>query len=68
LDLTSGIDMAAEIVIAISIIRGFIMYNKTITKTPAGADKRGGIHEAYVGNGLIRVLDLKVGSDIIRTY
>jgi uncharacterized membrane protein len=64
--LTFGIDIAAGVVIAISIIRGFIMYIKTIRESPLEQTKEEGI-KRYVGNGLILALDLEVGSDIIKT-
>jgi uncharacterized membrane protein len=65
--LTFGIDIAAAIVIAISIIRGFIMYIKTIRRSPLEQTKEEEGVKRYVGNGLILALDLEVGSDIIKT-
>ena len=64
---TFGIDIAVGVVIAISVIRGFIMYVKLLRKSPLqqGRDEEG--IKQYVGNGLILALDLEVGSDIIRT-
>ena len=44
--LTLGIDIAVGVIIAISIIRGFIMYVKTDTKISARANKRRGRHKA----------------------
>jgi len=65
--LTFGIDIAVGVVIAISVIRGFIMYVKLLRRSPLeqGREEEGIKH--YVGNGLILALDLEVGSDIIRT-
>ncbi|MGC1930371.1 MAG: DUF1622 domain-containing protein [Candidatus Nitrosopolaris sp.] len=65
--LTFGIDIAAGVVIAISIIRGFIMYIKTIRESPLEQTKEEEGIRRYVGNGLILALDLEVGSDIIKT-
>ena len=65
--LAFGIDIAVGVVIAISVIRGFIMYVKLLRRSPLeqGREEEGIKH--YVGNGLILALDLEVGSDIIRT-
>jgi uncharacterized membrane protein len=65
--LTLGIDVAAGVVIAISIIRGFIMYIKLLRKSPLEQTKEEEGIKRFVGNGLILALDLEVGSDIIRT-
>jgi uncharacterized membrane protein len=65
--LAFGIDVAVGVVIAISVIRGFIMYIKLLRRSPL---KQSGEEEGikqYVGNGLILALDLAVGSDIIQT-
>ncbi|HEY6535585.1 MAG TPA: DUF1622 domain-containing protein [Candidatus Nitrosocosmicus sp.] len=62
-----GIDITSCIVIAISIIRGFIMYIKTIRESPLKQTKEEEGIKRYVGNGLILALDLEVGSDIIKT-
>jgi uncharacterized membrane protein len=63
--ITFGIDIAVGIVIAISIIRGFIMYVK-LRKSPLDQTKEEGI-KRYVGNGLVLALDLEVGGTIIKT-
>src|SRR5215469_7793955 len=63
--LTFGIDIAVGIVIAISIIRGFIMYVKLLRKSPLDQTKEEEGIKRYVGNGL--VLALEVGSAIIKT-
>jgi len=65
--LTFGIDFAAGIVIAISIIRGFIMFLKVIRKSPLEQTKSEISIKRYIGNGLILALDIEVGSDIIKT-
>jgi len=65
--LTLGIDVAAGVVIAISIIRGFIMYLKLLRKSPLEQTKEEEGIKRFVGNGLILALDLEVGSDIIKT-
>ena len=65
--LTFGIDIAVGVVIAISVIRGFIMYLKLLRKSPLERTKEEENIKHYVGNGLILALDLEVGSDIIRT-
>jgi uncharacterized membrane protein len=61
------IDVAAGIVIAISVIRGFIMYLKILRKSPLEQTKEEEGIKHYVGNGLILALDLMIGSDIIKT-
>jgi uncharacterized membrane protein len=66
-DLTIVIDVAAGIVIAISIIRGFIMFIQIIRRSPLEQTKRESGIKRYIGNGLILALDIEVGSDIIRT-
>ena len=65
--LTFGIDIAVGVVIAISIIRGFIMYIKLLRKSPLEQTKEEEGIKRFVGNGLILALDLEVGSDIIKT-
>ena len=65
--LTIVIDTAAGIVIAISIIRGFIMFIQTIRRSPLEQTKHESGIKRYIGNGLILALDIEVGSDIIRT-
>ena len=65
--LTFGIDIAVGVVIAISVIRGFIMYVKLLRKSPLEQTKEEEGIKHYVGNGLILALDLEVGSDIIKT-
>ena len=65
--LTIVIDIAAGIVIAISIIRGFIMFIQTIRRSPLEQTKHESGIKRYIGNGLILALDIEVGSDIIRT-
>ena len=61
------IDVAAGIVIAISVTRGFIMYLKILRKSPLEQTKEEEGIKHYVGNGLILALDLMIGSDIIKT-
>jgi len=65
--LTLGIDVAAGVVIAISVIRGFIMYLKLLRRSPLEQTKEEEGIKRFVGNGLILALDLEVGSDIIKT-
>ena len=65
--LTLVIDVTAGIVIAISIIRGFIMFLKILRKSALEQTKEEEGIKHYVGNGLILALDLEVGSDIIKT-
>ena len=65
--LTIVIDIAAGIVIAISIIRGFIMFIQTLRRSPLEQTKHEPSIKRYIGNGLILALDIEVGSDIIRT-
>ncbi len=62
-----GIDVAVGVVIAISVIRGFIMYIKLLRKSPLEQSRTEEGIKQYVGNGLILALDLAVGSDIIKT-
>jgi uncharacterized membrane protein len=65
--LTFGIDISVGVVIAISVIRGFIMYIKLLRKAPLEQSREEEGIKQYVGNGLILALDLEVGSDIIKT-
>ena len=65
--LTFGIDVVVGVVIAISVIRGFIMYIKLLRKSPLEQSKAEENIKQYVGNGLILALDLEVGSDIIKS-
>ena len=65
--LTVGIDVVAGIVIAISIIRGFIMFLRIIRRSPLEQTKHEPGIKRYIGNGLILALDIEVGSDIIKT-
>jgi uncharacterized membrane protein len=65
--LTLGIDITVGVIIAISIIRGFIMYIRTLRRSPLEQTKEENGIKRYVGNGLILALDLEVGSDIIKT-
>jgi len=65
--LAFGIDIAVGVVIAISVIRGFIMYVKLLRRSPLDQSREEEGIKQYVGNGLILALDLEVGSDIIRT-
>ena len=65
--LTFGIDVAVGVVIAISVIRGFIMYVKLLRRSPLEQSREEEGIKQYVGNGLILALDLEVGSDIIAT-
>src|SRR5215472_12308557 len=55
--LTFGIDIAVGIVIAISIIRGFIMYVKLLRKSPLDQTKEEEGIKRYVGviNNLVRI-------------
>jgi uncharacterized membrane protein len=62
-----GIDIAVGVVIAISVIRGFIMYVKLLRRSPLEQRKEEEDIKQYAGNGLILALDLAVGSDIIQT-
>jgi uncharacterized membrane protein len=65
--LAFGIDVAVGVVIAISVIRGFIMYVKLLRRSPLEQSREEEGIKQYVGNGLILALDLEVGSDIIAT-
>ena len=62
-----GTDLIAGIVIAISIIRGFIMFIRVIRKSPLEQTKHEVSIKRYIGNGLVLALDIEVGSDIIKT-
>jgi uncharacterized membrane protein len=65
--LTIVIDIVAAIVIAISIIRGFIMFLRTIRRSPLEQSKDEPSIKRYIGNSLILALDIEVASDIIKT-
>jgi uncharacterized membrane protein len=64
---TIVIDVAAVVVIAISIIRGFIMFLRIIRRSPLEQTKHEPGIKRYIGNGLVLALDIEVGSDIIKT-
>lgn len=65
--LTLGIEVASGVIIAISVIRGFIMYVMLLRRSPLEQTKEEEGIKRYVGNGLILALDLQVGGDIIKT-
>jgi uncharacterized membrane protein len=65
--ITFGIDIAVGVIIAISVIRGFIMYVRTLKRSPLEQTKEESGIKRYVGNSLVLALDLEVGSDIIKT-
>jgi len=65
--LALGINVASGVIIAISVIRGFIMYIKLLRKSPLEQTKEEDGIKRFVGNGLILALDLQVGGDIIKT-
>ena len=61
------IEIAVGVVIAISVIRSFIMYVKLLRKTPLERSRTEEGIKQYVGNGLILALDIAVGGDIIKS-
>jgi uncharacterized membrane protein len=65
--LAFGIDVAVGVVVAISVIRGVIMYVRLLCRSPLEQSRDEEGIKQYVANGLILALDLEVGSDIIRT-
>ena len=51
--LAFGIDIAVGVVIAISVIRGFIMYVKLLRRSPLEQSREEEGIKQYIGNGLI---------------
>jgi len=62
-----GIDIVVGIIIAVSIIRGVIMFFKVIRKPPQEQEKHEISIRRYIGVGLILALDIEVASDIIKS-
>ncbi len=65
--ITFGIDIAAGIIIGISVAIAFIGYMKTLYKHQKGEVPKGDAIRFRLAGGLLLALDLEVGSDILKT-
>jgi uncharacterized membrane protein len=64
---TLGIEVAAAIIIAISVAIAFIGYIRTLSRRQKGEVSKGEVVRFRLAGGLLLALDLVVGSDIIMT-
>jgi uncharacterized membrane protein len=64
---TLGIEVAAAIIIAISVAIAFIGYIRTLSRRQKGDVSKGEVVRFRLAGGLLLALDLVVGSDIIMT-
>jgi uncharacterized membrane protein len=65
--ITFGIDIAAGIIIGISVAIAFIGYMKTLYRHQKGEVSKGDVIRFRLAGGLLLALDLEVGSDILKT-
>ena len=65
--ITFGIDIAAGIIIGISVAIAFIRYMKTLYWHQKGEVSKGDVIRFRLAGGLLLALDLEVGSDILKT-
>ena len=65
--ITTGIDAAAAIIIAISVIIAFIGYFRTLFRRQKGEGSKGAVIRVRLVGGLLLALDFVVGSDILTT-
>jgi uncharacterized membrane protein len=65
--ITTGIDAAAAIIIAISVIIAFIGYFRTVFRRQKGEGSKGDVVRVRLVGGLLLALDFVVGSDILTT-
>ena len=65
--ITTGIDAAAAIIIAISVIIAFIGYFRTLFRRQKGEGSKGDVIRVRLVGGLLLALDFVVGSDILTT-
>jgi uncharacterized membrane protein len=64
---TTGIDAAAAIIIAISVIIAFVGYFRTLFRRQKGEGSKGDVVRVRLVGGLLLALDFVVGSDILTT-
>jgi uncharacterized membrane protein len=65
--ITTGIDVAAAIIIGISVVIAFIGYFRTLFRRQKGEVSKGDVIRFRLAGGLLLALDLVVGSDILTT-
>jgi uncharacterized membrane protein len=65
--ITFGIDIAAGIIIGISVAIAFIGYFRTLSRRQKGEILKGEGVRFRLAGGLLLALDLEVGSDILKT-
>jgi len=65
--ITTGIDAAAAIIIAISVIIAFVGYFRTVFRRQKGEGSKGDVIRVRLVGGLLLALDFVVGSDILTT-
>lgn len=65
--ITTGIDAAAAIIIAISVVIAFIGYFRTLFRRQKGEGSKGDVIRFRLAGGLLLALDFVVGSDILTT-
>ena len=64
---TLGIEVAAAIIIGVSVVIAFIGYFRTLSRRQKGEVSKGEVVRFRLAGGLLLALDLVVGSDIILT-
>jgi uncharacterized membrane protein len=64
---TLGIEVAAAIIIGVSVVIAFIGYFRTLSRRQKGEVSKGEVVRFRLAGGLLLALDLVVGSDIIMT-
>lgn len=65
--ITFGIDIAAGIIIGVSVAIAFIGYMKTLYRHQKGEVSTGDVVRFRLAGALLLALDLEVGSDILKT-
>ena len=65
--ITTGIEVAAAIIIGISVVIAFIGYFRTLFRRQKGEGSKGDVIRFRLAGGLLLALDLVVGSDILTT-
>jgi uncharacterized membrane protein len=65
--ITTGIDVAAAIIIGISVVIAFIGYIRTLFRRQKGEGSKGDVIRFRLAGGLLLALDLVVGADILTT-
>ena len=65
--ITTGIDVAAAIIIGISVVIAFIGYFRTLFRRQKGEGSKDDVIRFRLAGGLLLALDLVVGADILTT-